>query len=491
MNNQHIYDSIIIGAGFGGLGQGAQFVQDGIDNFLILEKEDTLGGVWRDNNYPGAACDTQAVIYCYSYHLHLDVSRMYAGRDELLRYLTSLADKFGLHQHLRTNSLVTETTWDEDSKLWEITTATGEIYLSRSWVPAWGQLGIPNIPDLPGLEAFEGETFHSVEWRHDLELRGKKVASIGAAATAVQYVPEVAKVASQLSVFQRSANYIMPRSQQIFSDEQITEFQQNPDTYRKVRKAIHQEREAGFERTRKQTDAAAEGMRLAREHMESVITDPKLREQFTPDYDFGCKRILRSDDFYPTFNHENVSLVTEGIQRVTPKGIVTADGVEHEVDIIIFGTGFKSHAFQGDMQVIGREGRDLSDRWGNAPEAFLGMCVDGYPNMFIIYGPNTNLNHHSIVAMIEAQNRYVSQAVALLKEDAELVLDVTPDTLNEFNAHVQEELDNSAFSADCSSWYKNADGKVINNWSGTVKEYHDLTRALDLVDYGIAAPVKV
>lgn len=491
MSTTHIYDSIIVGAGYGGLGQGAQFVQDGVDNFLILEKADALGGVWRDNNYPGAACDTQAVIYCFSYHLHLNVSRMYAGRDELLRYLTSLADTYGLHQKIQTNTLVTDTIWQEESKLWEITTATGETYLTRSWVPAWGQLGIPNIPDLPGLDSFEGEAFHSVQWRHDLDLRGKKVASIGAAATAVQYIPEVAKVAAHLNVFQRSANYIMPRSQEIFSDEQINEFQQNPDSYRKVRKAIHDEREAGFERTRKQTDAAAEGTRLAREHMESVITDPTLREQFTPNYEFGCKRILRSDDFYPTFNRDNVSLVTEGLQRVTPTGIVTADGTEHEVDVIIFGTGFKSHAFQGDMNVIGRENRDLSDRWGNAPEAFLGMTVDGYPNMFIIYGPNTNLNHHSIVAMIEAQNRYISQAVAHLRDDAELVLDVTPDTLNRFNVHIQEELENSAFSGSCSSWYKNEDGKVINNWSGTVKEYHDLTRALDLADYGVTAPANV
>lgn len=361
--------------------------------------------------------------------------------------------------------------------------------LGMAPVPAWGQLGIPNIPVLPGLDTFEGEAFHSVQWRHDLDLSGKKVASIGAAATAVQYIPEVAKVASRLSVFQRSANYIMPRSQQIFSEEQLAEFQRNPASYRNVRKAIHDEREAGFERTRRQTDAAAEGTRLAREHLESVITDPKLREQFTPDYDFGCKRILRSDDFYPTFNRGNVSLVTEGIQRVTPKGIVTADGVEHELDVIIFGTGFKSHAFQGEMRVIGRGGRDISERWGNAPEAFLGMCVDGYPNMFIIYGPNTNLNHHSIVAMIEAQNRYVSQAVRLLREDAELVLDVTPETLKEFNVHIQEQLENSAFSADCSSWYKNADGKVINNWSGTVTEYHDLTRTLDPADYGVPATV--
>lgn len=490
MNNDHVFDAIIVGAGYAGLGQGAQFVQDGIDNFLILEKEDQLGGVWRDNDYPGAACDTQSVIYCYSYYLNLEASRMYAGRDELLRYLNGLADTYGLKDHLRTGQLVTEAVWKEDESVWHLTTESGETLRTRSWIPAWGQLGIPNIPDFPGLATFEGEAFHSVNWRHDVDLTGKRVGSIGAAATAVQYVPEVAKVASHLTVFQRSANYILPRSQQIFTDEQLAEFQNNPDTYRTLRRSIHNEREAGFERTRRQTDAAAEGMRLAREHMESVISDPRLREQFTPDYDFGCKRILRSDDFYPTFNRDNVTLVTEALERITPRGIVTRDGVEHELDVIIFGTGFKSHAFQGAMKVLGRNGLDLGERWGNAPEAYLGMTVDGFPNMFILYGPNTNLNHHSIVAMLEAQNRYVRQAVDYLRAGGDRVLDVQEETLRSFNVRIQEELENSAFSADCSSWYKNEDGKVINNWSGTVKEYHTLTHELDLADYQQAAGVR-
>lgn len=487
MNNDHIYDAIIVGAGYAGLGQGAQFVQDDIDNFLILEKEEQLGGVWRDNDYPGAACDTQSVIYCYSYYLNLEASRMYAGRDELLRYLEGLADKYGLKDHLRTGQLVSEAVWQEDDLLWELTTESGDTFRTRSWIPAWGQLGIPNIPDFPGLSTFEGESFHSVNWRHDIDLAGKRVGSIGAAATAVQYVPEVAKVASHLTVFQRSANYILPRSQQIFTEAELAEFQSDPESYRVLRRRIHNEREAGFERTRRQTDAAAEGMRQAREHLESVITDPRLREQFTPDYDFGCKRILRSDDFYPTFNRENVTLVTEALDRITPKGIVTRDGVEHELDVIIFGTGFKSHAFQGDMKVLGRNGLDLGERWGNAPEAYLGMTVDGFPNMFILYGPNTNLNHHSIVAMLEAQNRYVRQAVDYLRAGEDRVLDVQEETLRSFNVRIQEELENSAFSADCSSWYKNEDGKVINNWSGTVKEYHTLTHELDLADYQQAA----
>ncbi|WP_149029358.1 flavin-containing monooxygenase [Corynebacterium halotolerans] len=491
MSNDHVYNAIIIGAGYSGLGQGAQFARDGIDNFLILEKEDQLGGVWRDNTYPGAACDTQSVIYCFSYFLHLGVSRMYAGREELLGYLNALADEYGLKDYLRTGQHVTSAVWDETDKVWALTTKEGTRYRSRALVPAWGQLGTPNIPNFPGLSTFEGISFHSAEWRHDVDLTGKRVGSIGAAASAVQYVPEVAEVASHLSVFQRSANYILPRNQQVFTEEELASFQRNPETYRQLRKSIHNEREAGFERTRRQTDAAAEGMRLAREHLENHIQDPVLREKFTPDYDFGCKRILRSDDFYPTFNRENVSLVTEGIERITPRGIVTRDGVEHEFDVLVFGTGFQSQAFQAGMEIIGRDGVSLDERWGNAPEAYLGMSVDGFPNMFILYGPNTNLNHHSIVAMIEAQNRYIRQGVDYLGADEQNVLDVTPSTLRTFNVQIQDELSKSAYSSDCSSWYKNEDGKVINNWSGTVAEYHALAAELNLADYGIIGDAEV
>lgn len=483
MSNNHIYDAVIIGAGYAGLGQGAQFVRDGVENFLILEKADQIGGVWRDNTYPGAACDTQSVIYCYSYYLNTAASRMYAGGQELLGYLQGLAEEYGLHQHLKTNQHVVAAEWQEQDQLWVITNSAGEIYLTRTLIPAWGQLSTPNVPNFPGLADFKGETFHSASWNHDVDLTGLRVASIGAAASAVQYVPEVAQVAGTLEVFQRSANYILPRNQQVFTEDELAEFQSNPDSYRSLRTAIHDEREAGFTRTRRQTDAAAEGMAAARAHLESQIEDPELRAKFTPDYDFGCKRILRADDFYPTFNRENVELVVEGIDHFTENGIVTRDGVEHEFDVIIFGTGFQSQAFQGSTEIIGRNNISLDERWGNAPEAYLGMAVDGFPNMFILYGPNTNLNHHSIVAMLEAQNKYVRQAVDHLRVHTGQVLDVHPEILRQFNDEVQEELQNSAFSSECSSWYKNEDGKVINNWSGTVAEYHTLTAEFHPADY--------
>lgn len=485
MTTAHIYDSIIVGAGYGGLGQGAQLTKDGIDNFLILEGDSQLGGVWRDNNYPGAACDTQALIYCYSYFLNLGVSRMFAGRDEMLGYLTALADEFELHEHIKLNQRVSSAEWVEGSKVWKFTTEAGEEFFARSFVGGWGQLSKPKIPNFPGMDEFEGAMFHSAQWDHSQDLSGKRVASIGNAASAVQFVPEVAKVAEQLTVFQRSANYILPRNQIIFSEEELREFHENPDSYRKIRTEIHDVREAGFERTRKGTDLAEEGVQQAMEHLRNQVQDPELVKKLTPTFAFGCKRILRSDEFYPTFNRDNVTLETSGIESFTPKGIRTRDGVEHEFDVIIFGTGFHSQAFQGDLAIIGRNGVDLRDRWGNSPEAYLGMTVDGFPNMFILYGPNTNLNHHSVVAMLEAQDKYISQAVDYLRQDPQHVLDVRPQVLHTFNNEIQKELEESAFSADCSSWYKNEDGKVINNWSGNVAEYHQLTADLELADYGV------
>ena len=481
--DSHIYKAIVIGSGFGGLGQGAQFVRDGIDDFLILERGQDVGGVWRENTYPGAACDTQAVIYCFSYFLNLKVSRMFAGQEELQDYLRALVDEFGLAEHLRFGQDVTSAEWNSDDLVWEITTAEGSRYLTRSLVAAWGQLNNPNIPEFPGTQSFQGVAFHSAQWRHDIDLTGKRVASIGSAATAVQYVPEVAKVASQLTVFQRSANYILPRDQHVFTPEETAGFVSNPDSYRELRQGIHEFREAGFERTRRNTAANAEGVELARQHLESQVSDPELRAKLTPDYDYGCKRILRSDDFYPALTRENVDLVTEPIAELTPTGIRTADGAERDFDVVIYATGFKSHAFQGSMRVLGRDGLALDQRWGNAPEAYLGMTVDGFPNLFLVYGPNTNLNHNSVVTMLEAQHRYISQAAAYLAADDTRVLEVDRKVLEAFNAHVQEELEQSAFSSECSSWYKNEDGRVINNWSGTVEEYRSSTQELNLEDY--------
>ncbi len=474
---------LIIGAGLGGLGMAAQLTRAGIDDFVILERADEIGGVWRDNDYPGAACDTEAHLYCYSFAPNLRVSRMYAGRDELRAYLDRLADTFGLREHLRLGEEVVSAHWQDESSEWIVRTARGEERRARFLITAWGQLGTPYTPDLPGLDRFRGEVFHSAEWRHDIDLTGKRVISIGNAASAVQYVPEIAPIAGSLEVFQRSANWIMPRNQIVFTDEQLDAYEASPELFEQSRHDLHEFRESGFRRTRVGTDEQAAGVKIALAHLESQVPDPVLRARLTPDYEFGCKRILRSDDYFPALMRDNVELVTEAIESVVPTGVRTVDGVVHEADVIVFGTGFRSQAFQGDTVVIGRDGADLRTRWSTGAEAYLGMAVDGFPNLFMLYGPNTNLNHNSIVTMLETQQHYVIAVLNAILPERGAAIEVRGAVLAEFNQRIQAQLQGSAFSADCSSWYKDASGKVVNNWSGTVDEYRALASEWQSSDY--------
>lgn len=487
------HDVVILGAGFGGLGMGAQLKKAGFEDFAIFDKGPGLGGVWRDNSYPGAACDTEAHLYCYSFFPHLRVSRMYADRDELMGYMTRLADHFDLSPHLHFNSEVTSAVWDADEALWRLQVAGSGEHTARVFIPAWGQLTLPSVPEFPGVGEFRGTAFHSARWDHSVDLAGKKVISIGAAASAVQYVPEVAKTAASLKVFQRSANWIMPRNQIIFTDDQLDAFEQDPETFEQSRHALHDFRESGFERTRHDSAAQRAGVEQALAHLEAQVPDVKLRRKLTPDYEFGCKRILRSDDYYPALMRENVELITEGIDSFVADGIRTTDGEIHEADVVIYGTGFSSQAFQGDLEVLGVAGENLEDRWEEGAEAYLGMTVDGFPNMFMIYGPNTNLNHNSIITMLEIQQAYILEALDHLLGMPRAAVDVRENVLTAYNKDLQLEMRGSAFSSDCSSWYKNAEGKVINNWSGTVEEYRALAGRWDLADYtltGATSPVR-
>lgn len=482
-DSTHIYDVIVLGAGFGGLGMGAQLTRDGFDNFVILEQGPGIGGVWRDNDYPGAACDTEAHLYCYSFAPHLRVSRMYAGRDEHMGYLQHLVDTFELGPRLRLNTEVTSAEWDQDAGLWVTRSTDGTVRRSRFFVPAWGQLNTPQIPSFDGLDRFAGDYFHSAQWDHSVDLSAKKVISVGAAASAVQYVPEVAKVAERLTVLQRSANWIMPRNQIVFTDEQLDAYEADPSLFEESRRKLHTFREDGFARTRHNTDAQKAGVDQALAHLAAQVPDEELRRKLTPDYEFGCKRILRTDDYYPALMRDNVELVTEGVDRIVPEGIITRDGTLHEADVIIFGTGFDSQAFQGDLKITGLDSADLKSRWADGPEAYLGMAVENFPNMFMVYGPNTNLNHNSIITMLEIQQRYIIEVLESLLPVPGEAVSVRPEVLAEFNENVQENMQNSAFSSDCSSWYKNAAGKVINNWSGTVDEYRQLAATWDEASY--------
>ena len=469
-------DVIILGAGFSGIGLGVKLLEAGQRNFIILEQANDIGGTWRDNTYPGSGCDTESHLYCFSFALHPTVSRVYARQPEILAYMKRIVDDNGLRPYIRLGTMVTSVKWDDETLLWNVALADGSVLTARNFVAAWGQLNRPQTPVIEGQDAFKGDQFHSARWRHDIDLGGKRVASIGNAASAVQYIPEIAPVVGHLDVFQRSPNWVVPRMDRPYTDKEIEDYCTIPNFFAAHREELFEWRETTFLRMKQGSAEAAELERIALEHLQNQVPDPELRKKLTPDYPLGCKRILRSDDYFPAIVRENVSLITSGVSRIEPEGIVTVDGELHPVDVIIYGTGFETQSFQGPVEVIGREGHSLRDTWKKGAYAYLGMCVSGFPNFFVMYGPNTNLGHNSILSMLEAQFGYVVQALAAQDELGVDALEVRPSVVSRFNAELQGEMDDAAWSGGCNSWYKNAAGKVINNWSGTVHQYHDKTR---------------
>lgn len=477
------YSVAILGAGFGGLGMAARLKASGETSFVILEKAAAIGGTWRDNVYPGCACDVPSHLYWFSFDAPPDWSRIYAPQPEILRNIQSFVDRHGLAAHLRFNAEVTEARWDEARSHWLIKTASGAELTARTFIAASGQLNRPKFPDLPGRDRFRGASFHSARWPDGVDLQGKRVAVIGNGASAVQIVPEVAKVAARLVVFQRSASYIVPRFDRPYTAEERRRFATDRGSYEASREAIYREYESHYGQSFLGHEVAKIAETMALEHLKAQVPDPALRRRLTPDYVIGCKRILLSDEFYPALQRPNVELVTEPIAAIEPLGVQTADGYLHPVDVIIYATGFETFSALQSIAVTGRHGATLKEVWAGGPSAYLGLSVAGFPNFFILYGPNTNLGHNSIIAMLECQFGYVLQALAARDQRHAAALDVRPTAAAAFNGRLQEEMRSAAWGAGCNNWYKTADGQLANNWTGTVEDYKAATAHLDLAAY--------
>ncbi|HEX8819507.1 MAG TPA: NAD(P)/FAD-dependent oxidoreductase [Archangium sp.] len=475
--------ALIIGAGFGGLGMAIQLRKAGLEDFLLLEKAEDVGGCWRDNHYPGAACDVPSHLYSFSFEPKADWSRRFAPRAEILDYLRHCADKYGLRSRIRFGQEVSAARFDEASGVWEVSTATGELLRTRVLISACGQLSRPAWPRLTGLERFEGPRFHSARWRHDVVLEGKRVAVIGTGASAIQFVPPVASRVQRLFLFQRSAPYVIPRPDRAYRPWEHALLRRVPWLQKLSRTFTYLQYEARvlgfftFPVVMKLLE------RRFRRLLEREIAHPELRRKLTPDYPMGCKRILISNDYYAALSRPNVEVVSETIREVTARGVVTADGREHEVDALIFGTGFTATEFLSPMRVFGRGGRELNEVWREGAEAYLGVTVSGFPNFFMLYGPNTNLGHNSIVFMLESQIRYVLACMRVLREHHLRFLDVRPDAQRDFNARLQQALHHSVWEGGCTSWYKTAEGKNTNNWPGFTFLYRRHTRAPKLAHY--------
>jgi cation diffusion facilitator CzcD-associated flavoprotein CzcO len=400
---------VVVGTGFSGLGAAIRLKEAGIDDFVVLERADDLGGTWRDNHYPGCCCDVPSHLYSYSFELNPLWSRAFAPQWEIWDYLRRTAEKHGVVPHIRYEHELTAAGWDDDAQRWRIET-TGGPFTAQVLVLGTGALSNPKVPDLPGLETFAGKAFHSATWDHDHDFAGERVAAIGTGASAIQYVPQVQPQVEQLHLFQRTPPWIIPRwDYRIRRWEKLflTRIPKLPAVIRGLIYAGLEARVLGF----RHPPLMKIVERVARWHLKRQVPDPQLRAKLTPDYTIGCKRILISDNYFPALSRPNVEVVTEGIEEIRPRSIVTADGVEREIDTILWGTGFYVTEFPLASSVRGRGGLLLADKWRDGPQAHRGVNVAGFPNMFLMTGPNSGLGHTSMVYMIESQLNYLVDAL--------------------------------------------------------------------------------
>ncbi len=472
-----------MGSGFSGLAMGHYLKQAGIDSFVILEKAKEVGGTWRENTYPGAACDVKSHLYSYSFAPNPSWSRAYSPQREILAYLRSVADRHGLRPHLELGAEVRGADFDERSGTWTVRIANGESVRARSLVLGNGGLHLPSVPDLPGLASFEGPKFHSAEWDHGVDLADKRVAVIGTGASAIQIVPSIAPKVSRLHVFQRTPPWVVPRRDREISRLEQRLFARMPTLQKTVRSGIYLVNELqglGFFSTPSLMNL---GVRVARKYLHETISDPALRKKLTPTYRMGCKRILLSDDYYAAFTRSNVELVTDGIASITPRGVRTADGVEREVDVLVLCTGFRATEYLSRLEIRGAGGRELNETWRGAPETYLGITVNGFPNLFLLMGPNTGLGSNSMVFMIEAQARYAVQCVRTMREQGLASMDVRLGVQRAFDAEIQEKLKRTVWASGCSSWYQAPDGRIVALWPESTVAYWWRTRRMRREDY--------
>lgn len=464
----------IIGSGFSGLGMAIQLKKSGRHDFVLLEKAGDIGGTWRDNHYPGAACDVPSNMYSFSFEQNPNWSRTYSEQPEILAYMKRCADKYDLMPHVRVNSELRDARWNNDQQCWLLTLADGSQLTAQFLVSGIGGLSRPALPKVPGLQNFKGQMFHSAEWNHDVDLTGKRVAVIGTGASAIQFVPQIAPKVGKLVLFQRTPPWLVPKLDTSIDDRLKTMFHKLPASQRLVRNGVYWVSEAfglGFINPR----LMAGIQHLARYHLKNQVKDPVLREKLTPNYTIGCKRVLFSNNYYPALTRDNVDVVAAGVKEVRAHSVVDSHGTEHEVDIIICGTGFDVQDPLGPLHVYDRNGEELRQR--GSLSAYLGITVNHLPNAFFLLGPNTALGHNSVVFMIEAQINYVVKCLQQMDKQGAKTIEVDEKAAQAFNDDIQQQLRKMVWSkGGCQSWYLNEKGENNTLWPGFTWKYWLRTR---------------
>ncbi|MGP3753043.1 flavin-containing monooxygenase [Streptomyces sp. IBSNAI001] len=480
----------VIGSGFGGLGAAVRLRREGITDFLVLERAAAVGGTWRDNSYPGCACDVPSHLYSFSFAPNPDWPRTFSGQQHIRAYLEHVADTFGLRPHIRLNHEVTVMRWDNDELHWVIEAANGSTVTADAVVSATGPLSDPKLPDIPGLAEFPGKVFHSAQWDHDYDLSGKRVAVIGTGASAIQIVPEIQPKAGRLTLFQRTPPWVMPRMDRAISSAEKWLHRTLPFTATARRGLLWGIRELQVGAFTKHPDQLGLVEKIAKSNMARAIKDPALRAKLTPSYRIGCKRILLSNAYYPALAQPNVDVIDSGLSEVRGSTLVGSDGTETEADVIILGTGFHVTDMPIASRVVGADGITLAESWKGGMQALRGATAAGFPNWMTIIGPNTGLGNSSMILMIESQLNYMADYLRQLDVlGGRVALDARPSAVGDWNRRVQERMKRTVWNTGgCTSWYLDADGRNTTVWPGTTAEFRRATRSVDLGDYDVVRP---
>jgi len=484
------FEVAIIGAGFAGVGAGIKLREKGQSSFVIFERATEIGGTWRDNTYPGCACDIPSFLYSYSFEPNHDWSRTFSRQGEILEYLKGCAEKYDILPHIQFNTSISKIRFDEGAGQWHIYDEEGRETIARSVISAAGPFNSAFFPDIKGRKSFQGESFHSLHWNHDYDLKGKRVAVIGTGASAIQFIPQIVQEVAELHIFQRTPPWIQPKMDNEFTEKAKAMFRKFPWYQRFWREFIYYFLEnrgrAHFGNKRLRSKRTKEALA----HLHASVKDPELRKKLTPDYEIGCKRVLISEDYYPAIQLPNVHLHTEGIAEIQEKGLETKESARIEVDAIIYGTGFYTTEFPEAYQVIGRGGRNLHEEWkGSGAEAYYGISVSGYPNLLHMVGPNSGLGHNSIIHMMESQLNYILDYLDKLDQTKEKsdYFDVKAHVQRQFNEKIQERLQKMVWTdGGCQSYYLlNRDGKNTSMWPGSTISYRKRTKKIQLEDYAL------
>jgi cation diffusion facilitator CzcD-associated flavoprotein CzcO len=478
---------VIVGSGFSGLGMAIRLLEDGERDFVVLERAGELGGTWRDNTYPGCRCDVPSHLYSFSFAPNPGWSSTFSPQQEILDYLRDVARRYGVLPQVRYHTELESAEWDEESSRWWLETSQGPM-TADVVVLGQGPLSEPRLPDVPGIDSFEGKAFHSAQWDHDHDLDGERVAVVGTGASAIQFVPAIQPRVGSLHIFQRTPPWVVPHPNRPMTAVERAVYRRLPVAQLAMRAGIYFARES-FVLQFRHRRVRRLATKMALRQLEKQVPDPELRDKLTPRYELGCKRILPTDEWYPALMQPNVEVVTEGIREIRPRSIVAADGSEREVDTIVFGTGFHVTDIPIAAQVRGREGRPLADEWDGSPMAYKGAAVAGYPNLFFLVGPNTGLGHNSIVFMIESQVNYVADALRTMRRRGARTVEVRPEAQAAYNAELDERTRGTVWvSGGCASYYIDRNGRNSTLWPTFTWPFRRRTREFDEGAYALGAP---